>query len=142
MPKAGKRQGFLRLRQVYSRAGHNYCAISMPAGLMDYLGWQPGTMLFYYPTKDGGMMLMPEEAAMKGFPNYDVESESAPDKLRRARPGSIAEREEIVDQELRNMEGELDEITRNLTKAQREEREAVDEKVRRSAKKKTRRRRS
>lgn len=88
--------GHVRIRQVYARAGHSLCAVSIPSVLMEKLGWKPGHLLQYYPTKDGGMKLvLSSNLLAEQFEDFDpsLDPRSAEgEEMKGVRPGSIAER--------------------------------------------------
>lgn len=109
MPRTRNAVGVLVLKQVYSRAGHNYFAITIPTGIIDALHWEPGMLLQYYPTKDGGMKLINVHEAMKVLDaiEFRPEAVTAPKEVRGPRPGSFAEIQQNTDARMAAILGSL-----------------------------------
>lgn len=102
MPRTRNSVGVLVLKQVYSRMGHNYCAITIPTGILDVLGWEPGILLTYYPTKDRAMKLIAVTDS-NGDPEFDPNRIATSKPFRAPRPGSFAESQAVVDTKVAGM---------------------------------------
>jgi hypothetical protein len=117
MPRISQVVGQLKIRQVYSRRGENYCAISMPPAIMRLLGWGPGDMLQYFPTTDGGMKIIPLNQVMNNIAEYDEEAARIkPRELRGPRPDSLAERELEIERQTEGLIRQLSESQRPLNR--------------------------
>lgn len=93
MPAAQGASGVVKIRQVYSRAGYNYYAVTLSRGLIEALGWTGGMYLMFYPTKDGGVKFLPRDRVSDVFEDVDTEAIKASGQAvpeRGPRPGSVA----------------------------------------------------
>lgn len=102
MPRTRNAVGVLVLKQIYSRLGHNYMGITIPTGIVDALGWEPGMLLQYYPTKDFGMKLIAVAEAIKDK-EFEPRLTAETKPVRGPRPGSLAERQVEVDTKVSKM---------------------------------------
>lgn len=103
MPRDAQLMGFVKLRQIYSRSGHNYVAMTVPIGVARFLGWKPGTFLSFHITKDGGLKLMPQTTLVPVFDDIHPGTIAGGDDVRGPRPGSVAARELEVSDHLEEM---------------------------------------
>lgn len=93
--------GHLKLRQQYNRQGYNYFVIGVPASIVQFLGWEPGRYLTYYPTKDKGLKLRMEDGGqMTTGEDLDPRAIKQGEPVRGVRPGSMAARALEVESEL------------------------------------------
>lgn len=94
MSRESKAIGAVMLRQVWSKAGRNYFAVTMSNAAVELLGWRPGEMLNMWPASDGTMRYN-----RLGEPMTDVHEKAHNfQTVRGTRPGSIEERELEVEQ--------------------------------------------
>jgi hypothetical protein len=107
MPGRGRESyatGTLKIRQVYIRTGHSICALTIPAAVLKHLGWKPNTLMTYYPTVAGELVIVPHGQVLAHVsPDYDRRGEPEADEIRGPRPGSIAARELEVDDHMQEL---------------------------------------
>ena len=111
--------GMIRIRQVYSRNGRNYVAITVPTGIMDLFGWQPGDRLWYYPTTNKGLMMVKVQHSMELMPAFDPLAMPKAKAVRGPRPGSRLEQGLLAEQA-------LSEATDRLVEHQRKQKPSPD----------------
>lgn len=99
--------GMVRIRQIYSRKGRNYVAITIPTGIMDLWGWEPGDRLWYYPTKNKGLMMVKVQHSMELMPQFDESAMPDAKPVRGPRPGSLEARALEIEQEVDAMASSL-----------------------------------
>lgn len=124
--------GTILLRQVYSRLGRNYYAITVPAGIIEVLGWEPGILLHYYPTKDNAMKIISVAELTARDKEFDVAKTPQPKQERGPREGSFAEIQAHTDAKLTAMEESLKNTVFRNRKDAREKKEREEKKSRRS----------
>lgn len=108
MSRASNAIGALKLRQVYSREGKPYFAVTVPRAVMELLGWQPGEMLTFWPASDGTLRY-----GKLGTVMTDVnERAHAYESFKGAREGSIEARRAEVEDTLEKL---IDARTREKT---------------------------
>jgi hypothetical protein len=113
MAREGSRTGTVKIRQVYSKEGRNYCALTIPIVIMDLMGWAPGDVLAFYPTDSGGVkglgLVRQADWMTSLMPDFDREAVANVTRKRGPRPGSIAAQEIAVDDRMQAVLREIDE---------------------------------
>lgn len=116
--------GQVRIRQVYSRRGKSYCAITLPIATMKLLKWEPGQLLSYYPTTKGGLGFILATDLLNQLDDFDEAGsvrESKGEPWKEPREGSM---DDSLLRRSVDVDGRLWEMSRSLGKgaAQSEER--------------------
>lgn len=107
--------GQVRIRQVYSRRGKSYCAITLPIAAMKLLKWMPGQILTYYPTKRGGLGFVLATDLLMGLGDFDPsvgEREARGEEWKGPRENSYQERSVEVDDTVAGWQASLSEDRR------------------------------
>lgn len=130
MARSKSSVGTILLRQVYSRLGRNYYAITVPAGIVEVLGWKPGILLHYYPTKDNAVKFISVADLTARDREFDVAKTPQPKEERGPRTGSFAEIQANADRKLAAIEESLKVAVFQHRKEAREKKEREAKKAR------------